>query len=413
MRRPFARRGLMLAVSLGVAPVVAGPTERVEPRGSVSPIQIDAIFVERESVWWLVDDGARRTAAVHGVAPRWKADGRTARASSAEGARAMLDATLEAIEAGEGGGYRDGTGLGAPDPPPTSVGGGIALVAAVRDAAVVFLRDEFGRARVVRAFRVAESDDVGGSKSTTASAMPDRPTIVVPTLIAAARSSALHGNATATRRLVQLARVGASPGDDASLDVLDAQACERLGRFRDAAGALERFADRFLAGPPSTPRDGAAESVANVHLLSEARRQAARLRARAGDAHAGVSDPVAKSGLDVALSALPRRVLVGRACDAVAHVVRAVEVPGAVSITSIVRRRALLATAAIALDARDAMSARTILRAIAAGRIAGRASDHLDVVYSVLEARANSMLGAAPPTTTAPGAGVRKPSSGG
>ena len=377
------------------------PVEAGDRRGSAGQIQIDAIFVERTPAWWLVDEGARRA-----TTPRWVADARTTREFGAESARVVLDA----IETGEGGGYADETGLGPPAPPAPETACGIRLVASARDVAVVFLRDERGQMRVLRASRLVESGRVA-SPTTIAPLRGHDP----PDALEAARRRALLGDATETLRLVGVARARAPPSDIASLDIIEAQALERLGRFREAGDALARFADRWAAdGRADGTRGRNDDSSLSTDVAIEARRQAARVRVRVrADGAAFRSAPESGSDLDAMLAELPRRVIAGQTLEGVARAADAVRNQAGAPMRSLARRRALLAAAALAVAASDPASAHLLLAPVAAGPL----SDALAPLFDALMARADAMTSsrarASDSPTGAPGPPVGKPRSGG
>lgn len=342
------------------APSAAAPSAATPPGAAGRALRgVDAVFVEREAVWWLVDDGARRASA-----PLWSLDPRDARTLGPDVAREVRDA----IERGEGGGYADRTGWGPPPAPTPEEAAGVPLVALARDVACVLRSDDTGVEHAVRATRLAESDDRAGDDPApddeTGRALAVRAR--VPRLgtgppetapLEAARRRALDGDATETLRLVALAR-GLEPRvAPAPLAALEAQALLRLGRPREAADLLRALAD-------GARDDRLAAAALGLEALARDRADdlegARTAREDADDLVATAPRPT--DPLDAALGALPDLVRTGRRRAAVGDVARALRDGDPSAARSAHRRRAVLAAAALALEEGDLDAAARLLR---------------------------------------------------
>lgn len=374
-------------------PTVSAPARNDALR--LGSVRVDAIFVKRGALWWLVDDGVRRTSS-----PRWTADASAARVLGVEGVRVVLDA----IERGEGGGLADETGLGTPLTPLRAMACGIPLVAGVRDVAVVFVRDATGWSRAVRASRSLESGGRGALARAAQTSSPD-PGLRErnPGPLGPLRRCALLGDALETLRLAHEGRSVRPPVERASLDLLEAQACERLGHFDEAANALLRFAE----GTGARPRD----DLVTADAAAEARRQATRVSARSPDARSpdvrspgvvpngsvtAADRPPRGRDLDDAFGALPRLAVAGREAEGIKGVADAVRdaAPGTPA-RSNTRRRALLAAAALALAEGDRSNARVLLAPLCDASLPDELSPLLDALLT--DAGAVRARGASPP----------------
>ncbi len=392
-------------------PVVeAAPVRRLGARGpsasrATAPVAtfaggVDAIFVERQDLWWLVDDGVSRRSV-----PPWTLDPDDARALGPRDARR----TRDAIERGEGGGYADRTGLGPPPAPRPDEFAGISLVGAARDVATVLWSDDFAREHVVVATRLSESDDRADDASlpdagvarrvpARTSAMRSRAPSDAADALERARRCALDGDASEALRLAGLAGARDPAAGPAPLAVIAAQALGRLGRHRESADCLRRIADesddpevaRAVLGLEALARARGDDPDGALCAREDAADVGPQTR-RASGAPGTTPDGSLDGSLEQALGRLPGLVRAGRAAEAVADVARALRRAGS-DARSPRRRRAVLAAAAIALDGGSLDVARELL---ARGSAPPLAPDLANVVLRLEAAVARSAVDAA------------------
>lgn len=403
VRRPISCRVAAVALLLAVVrPPVQVARAREEPVPPLAPIVVDALYVERSSAWWLVDDGVRK------CSPSFALDGDAVDRLPDGVARAVL----EAIESGEGGGFDDETGQGPPDAPAVGSACGIALVACVRDVATVFLRAEDGPERAVCASRCVESDDL---RSPTGSLASRRRRLGwaaggsrAGTGLEQARRAAFLGDAAATLAIHHRACTAPAPSaeDAVSWALLEAQALERSGRFDEASLAWARVCSSMQVGPRV---DSHAWSAVRAQLGRLTRRaRSATTRVEGTVAHVGL-EPFARPGesdgdgrtpLDRALDELPvlaSGIDVRAGTEAVARQAGGArpDRSGRGSPRASIRRRAVLGAAALALDVRDVGAARLLLRSVGRAREDGE----VDAVIDALAARLAATGG---PSNSAP-----------
>lgn len=391
VRRPISCRAAVVAVLIGVVrPPMQVARAREQPVPSLAPIVVDAIHVERSSAWWLVDDGVRKRS------PSFALEEDAVDRLPDGAARAVL----EAIESGEGGGFDDETGQGPPDAPAVGTACGIALVACVRDVATVFLRVADGPERAVRASRCVESDDL---RSPTGSIASRRRRLGwaaggsrAGTCLEQARRAAFVGDAAATLAILHRACTAPEPSadDEVSWALLKAQALERSGRFDEASLAWAEVCSARQGGPRVDSRTSSAVRAQLGRVTRRARSAATRVEGAVAPvelaplARPGGWDGDGRTPLDRALdelAVLASGIDVRAGTEAVAR--RAGDArsdrPGRESPRASIRRRAVLAAAALALDVRDVGAARLLLRSV--GRTHGDAE--IDAVVDALEAR--------------------------